>query len=72
MDLHRNKEADAVRAFALLGICIVNMPFLGLTTADILLPTQSTSEQFAVFFMAAFAQMKFFLYSLFCLAGVWE
>lgn len=34
----RNIEVDAIRTFALIGICIVNIPFLGLTVTQQLVP----------------------------------
>ncbi|MCU0949197.1 MAG: hypothetical protein MUF47_13275 [Porphyrobacter sp.] len=34
----RNIEVDAIRTFALIGICIVNIPFHGLTVTQQLVP----------------------------------
>ncbi len=34
----RNIEVDAIRTFALIGICIVSIPFLGLTVTMKLVP----------------------------------
>ena len=55
----RNREVDALRGVALLGICVVNIPFLaGLNTA--VLP-ELTLDRAAVFIVALFFQGKFFL-----------
>ena len=57
----RNIEVDTIRTFALIGICIVNIPFLGLTVAQQLMPPTDLADQAAVFVVEALFQGKFFL-----------
>ena len=57
----RNIEVDTIRTFALIGICIVNIPFLGLTVAQQLVPPTDLADQAAVFAVEALFQGKFFL-----------
>ncbi len=57
----RNIEVDTIRTFALIGICIVNIPFLGLTVAQQLVPPTALADQAAVFAVEALFQGKFFL-----------
>ena len=57
----RNIEVDTIRTFALIGICIVNIPFLGLTVAQQLAPPTALADQAAVFAVEALFQGKFFL-----------
>lgn len=57
----RNIEVDAIRTFALIGICIVNIPFLGLTVTQQLVPPTNPADQAAVFAVEALFQGKFFL-----------
>ncbi len=58
----RETFADELRGFALLGIVLVNAPFLGIsgqgfTSASLTTPV----DQIAAFFTVAFAQAKFYL-----------
>jgi uncharacterized protein len=57
----RNIEVDTIRTFALIGICIVNIPFLGLTVTQQLVPPVAFADQAAVFAVEALFQGKFFL-----------
>lgn len=57
----RNIEVDAIRTFALFGICIVNIPFLGLAVEQQLVPPTQLADQIAVFAVEALLQGKFFL-----------
>jgi uncharacterized protein len=57
----RNIEVDTIRTFALIGICIVNIPFLGLTVTQHLVPPTAFADQAAVFAVEALFQGKFFL-----------
>ena len=57
----RNIEVDTIRTFALIGICIVNIPFLGLTVSQQLVPPKKPFDQAAVFAVEALFQGKFFL-----------
>jgi len=53
----RNIEVDSIRTFALIGICIVNIPFLGQQLG----PPAALVDQAAVFTVEALFQGKFFL-----------
>lgn len=57
----RNIEVDAIRTFALFGICVVNIPFLGLTATQQMIPPTAIADQFAVIVVEALFQGKFFL-----------
>ncbi len=57
----RNIEVDTIRTFALIGICIVNIPFFGLTVEQQLVPPTALADQAAVFAVEALLQGKFFL-----------
>jgi uncharacterized protein len=54
----RNIEVDTIRTFALIGICIVNIPFLGLTVTQKLVPPTAFADQVAVFAVEALFQGK--------------
>lgn len=57
----RSHAADTVRLAALLGICLVNMPFMGLAaTASPVVPA-AIADQLALFVLNAAFQAKFFL-----------
>lgn len=57
----RNTAVDLIRLLALIGICIVNAPFLGLPVEVILSPPAKAPDRIAVFFVEALFQSKFFL-----------
>lgn len=57
----RNIEVDTIRTVALIGICIVNIPFLGLTVTQQLVPPMLLADQADVFAVEALFQGKFFL-----------
>jgi uncharacterized protein len=56
----RASEVDIVRGFALLGICVVNMPYLGQPLADLLTPSDAMHDRAAQFVVSAFFEGKFF------------
>lgn len=56
----RASEVDALRGFALLGICVVNMPYLGQPLADLLTPSEVLHDRAAQFVTSAFFEGKFF------------
>ncbi len=57
----RNRAVDAVRTAALVGICVVNLPFMALPT-DVLMETPSAiADRVAVFLVSTFFEAKFFL-----------
>jgi uncharacterized protein len=67
--MQRNVEVDTIRTLALIGICVVNVPFLALPIeAQFVLPA-GLANQVAVFVVEAFFQGKFFL--LFSLIFGW-
>lgn len=57
----RNAAVDLIRLLALIGICIVNAPFLGLPIETTLSPPSNIPDRIAVFFVEALLQSKFFL-----------
>jgi uncharacterized protein len=57
----RNTAVDLIRLLALIGISVVNVPFLGLPIEAILSPPSNGPDRIAAFFVEAFFQSKFFL-----------
>ncbi|QEL26898.1 DUF418 domain-containing protein (plasmid) [Bosea sp. F3-2] len=57
----RSTEVDTIRAAALIGICVVNVPFLGLPAIQAVGTPQGTSDRFAAFAVEFLFQGKFFL-----------
>jgi len=57
----RSTEIDCIRLSALLGICVVNLPFMGVPIAETFAAPASWQDRSATFFVAAFFQVKFFL-----------
>lgn len=57
----RNAAVDLIRLLALVGICVVNVPFLGLPVEATLAPPPNAPDQIAVFVIEALFQSKFFL-----------
>ena len=57
----RNGAVDFVRTAALLGICVVNMTFLGLPVEAAFRPPEASGDRFAAFAVEALFQAKFFL-----------
>jgi uncharacterized protein len=57
----RNTAVDLIRLLALIGICIVNVPFLGLPVEGTLSPPSNAPDRVAIFFVEALFQSKFFL-----------
>ena len=55
----RREEADVLRGVALLGICVVNVPFLA--GIDPLVPPEARIDRVAAFIVAALFQGKFFV-----------
>ena len=58
---NRNTAVDAIRLASLIGICIVNLPFLGLPVEATLVPPEGLADRVAAFFVEALFQSKFFL-----------
>jgi uncharacterized protein len=57
----RNAEVDAIRSFALFGICVVNLPFLALPMEALLAPPASAADAAARFLVEVLFQGKFFV-----------
>lgn len=57
----RNPHPDAVRVTALMGICIVNVPFMALPVEASLVPPSAALDQVAAFLVEGLFQAKFFL-----------
>lgn len=60
MPPNRNAEVDSVRTCALIGICLVNVPFIAYPMEAMVSPA-SVESQWVTFFLAGFLHMKFFL-----------
>ncbi|WP_119396313.1 DUF418 domain-containing protein [Salinibius halmophilus] len=57
----RSYEVDVIRMAALIGICMVNIPFLAFPMEAMWTPAETGLNKAAVFFIEAFFQLKFFL-----------
>ncbi|QQG36871.1 MAG: DUF418 domain-containing protein [Micavibrio aeruginosavorus] len=57
----RNTAVDMIRLLALIGICVVNVAFLGLPAEATLSPPATAPDRIAVFVVEALFQSKFFL-----------
>lgn len=60
MSSDRNHAVDAVRTAALVGICVVNVPFMGLAATAPAMPA-AVADQLAMFAVGVLFQAKFFL-----------
>lgn len=58
---NRNTAVDMIRLLALIGICVVNIVFLGLPLEVALSPATTPGDQVAAFVVEALFQSKFFL-----------
>ena len=59
--VQRNNAVDIVRTAALFGICIVNLPFLGLNFNQQTGGNLNSLDQTTIFLVEALIQNKFFL-----------
>ncbi|PWE30762.1 hypothetical protein C4N9_03110 [Pararhodobacter marinus] len=57
----RNTAVDLIRLLALVGICVVNVPFLALPVETTLAAPETLPDRLAVFAVEALFQSKFFL-----------
>lgn len=57
----RTSAPDTIRAAALVGICIVNLPFLGLPFEAAITPPQQDPDRLAALVVGTLFQWKFFL-----------
>lgn len=61
VDQQRTDEVDIIRMAALIGICVVNVPFMALPLETLLSTPAHWYDGAAVFFVESFFQLKFFL-----------
>lgn len=57
----RSPAVDTIRAAALMGICVVNLPFLGQPIEVVLAPPVGTVDTLTWIFTSTLFQSKFFL-----------
>ncbi len=57
----RSNEVDIIRMAALIGICVVNVPFMAMPVESVFIPPDSLHDKFAAFFVECFFQLKFFI-----------
>lgn len=57
----RNTCVDAIRVFALIGICVVNLPFHALPADQVMAMPAATSDRLVAFVVATLFEAKFFL-----------
>ena len=59
--LQRSSEVDIVRMAALIGICVVNVPFMALPVESVFIPPDGFYDKIAAFLVEGFFQLKFFI-----------
>ena len=59
--INRNNEVDTIRMAALIGICIVNVPFMALPVESVFISPTTLADKTAAFFVECFFQLKFFI-----------
>lgn len=59
--LPRSNEVDIIRMAALIGICVVNVPFMALPVESVFIPPDSLYDKSAAFLVECFLQLKFFI-----------
>lgn len=59
--VQRTNEVDIIRMAALIGICVVNVPFMALPAASVLIQPDSFYDKSAAFLVECFLQLKFFI-----------
>ncbi|WP_191905832.1 DUF418 domain-containing protein [Nitrincola iocasae] len=57
----RNVEVDVIRMVALMGICIVNVPFIALPVEAVFIAPESLPDRLGAFIVEGLFQLKFFL-----------
>ena len=57
----RNSTVDTLRTAALIGICVVNLPFMGLPQGAVLTAPDGLWNQAAALFTGIFFEAKFFM-----------
>ncbi|WP_084154356.1 DUF418 domain-containing protein [Nitrincola lacisaponensis] len=61
MDGQRNDEVDVIRMVALIGICIVNVPFMALPVEAVFMVPANAPDMLGAFIVEGLFQLKFFL-----------
>lgn len=61
MVTQRSYEVDVIRMASLIGICLVNIPFMALPVTDTFNLPSNSFDRYAVLFVSVFFQLKFFL-----------
>ncbi|MFN3882587.1 MAG: DUF418 domain-containing protein [Nitrincola lacisaponensis] len=61
MDGQRNLEVDVIRMVALMGICIVNVPFMALPVEAVFMVPDNAPDMLGAFIVEGLFQLKFFL-----------
>ncbi|WP_428241661.1 DUF418 domain-containing protein [Gynuella sp.] len=61
MAISRTHEVDVIRMAALIGICVVNVPFMALPSQAVMALPEAGIDKLAVFVTEAFFQLKFFI-----------
>lgn len=59
--VRRSNEVDIIRMAALIGICVVNVPFMALPVESVFTPPDGFYDKSAGFLVESFLQLKFFL-----------
>lgn len=59
--VRRSNEVDIIRMAALIGICVVNVPFMALPVESVFIPPDSVYDKSAAFLVECFLQLKFFI-----------
>lgn len=59
--IRRSNEVDIIRVAALVGICVVNVPFMALPAEAVFIAPDGFHDKLAAFFVECFLQLKFFI-----------
>lgn len=59
--VRRTNEVDIIRMAALIGICVVNVPFMALPVESVFILPDSFYDKSAAFLVECFLQLKFFI-----------
>ncbi|MFC7367157.1 DUF418 domain-containing protein [Vreelandella zhaodongensis] len=59
--VRRSNEVDIIRMAALIGICVVNVPFMALSVESLFTPPDGFYDKSVGFLVESFLQLKFFL-----------
>ncbi len=59
--MQRSNEVDIIRMAALIGICVVNVPFMALPVESVFTPPDYVYDKSAAFLVECFLQLKFFI-----------